>query len=214
MVAIKSINKEFLTDETSKKKVMQEYAILKQIRHTSIVRLYETFESSKHILFVIELCSGGDLLNYVRKRRRLKENIAKFVFKQILDGLNYCHSKNILHRDIKLDNILLNSEGEIKIGDFGVSKVVKNGERMTEQCGTPAYIAPEILKDKGYEGFTVDIWSAGGNKYLKLIIIVVLFAMLYGTVPFKANNMHDLHKLILKAKYSLKDDISEGNFFP
>ena len=68
---------------------------------------------------------------------------------------------------------------------------------MTEQCGTPAYIAPEILKDKGYS-FNVDIWSAG----------VVLFAMLYGTVPFKANNMDELHKLIIKGKYSLKDDIS------
>lgn len=68
---------------------------------------------------------------------------------------------------------------------------------MTEQCGTPAYIAPEILKDKGYS-FNVDIWSAG----------VVLFAMLYGTVPFKANNMEELHKLIIKGKYTLKDDIS------
>ena len=70
---------------------------------------------------------------------------------------------------------------------------------MREQCGTPAYIAPEIIRDKGYTGFKADIWSAG----------VVLFAMLYGTVPFKANNMQDLHQLILKAKYNLKDEISE-----
>ena len=70
---------------------------------------------------------------------------------------------------------------------------------MTEQCGTPAYIAPEMLKDKGYEGFAVDIWSAG----------VVLFAMVYGTVPFKANNMHVLQKLIIKGKYTLKEDVSE-----
>lgn len=199
MVAIKSISKEFLTDSSSKKKVMQEFSILKQIRHPSIIQLYETFESSKHILFVIELCGGGDLLNYVRKRRKLKENVAKYVLKQLIDGLHYCHSKGILHRDIKLDNILLNGEGDIKICDFGVSKQVKSGERMTEQCGTPAYIAPEILRDKGYEGFNVDIWSAG----------VVLFAMLYGTVPFKANNMHELHKLIIKGKYTLKEDISE-----
>lgn len=126
-----------------------------------------------------------------------------------MDGLYYCHSKNILHRDIKLDNILLNGEGDIKvfflddvikkICDFGVSKIVKPGERMTEQCGTPAYIAPEILRDKGYEGYAVDIWSAG----------VVLFAMIYGTVPFRAGNMSELHKLILKGKYTLKDDVSE-----
>lgn len=117
-----------------------------------------------------------------------------------MEGLGYCHSKGILHRDIKLDNILLDSEGEVKICDFGVSKIVKKGEKMTEQCGTPAYIAPEILRDRGYEGFAVDIWSAG----------VVLYAMLYGTVPFKANNMSELQKLILKAKYTLKEEgISE-----
>ena len=113
-------------------------------------------------------------------------------------ALNYCHSKNVLHRDIKLDNILLNAAGHIKICDFGVSKIVKKGMIMTEQCGTPAYIAPEILRDKGYEGFAVDIWSAG----------VALYAMLYGTVPFKANDMKDLHKLIMKGKYTLKDDVS------
>ncbi len=77
--------------------------------------------------------------------------------------------------------------------------MVTKGEKMTEQCGTPAYIAPEILRDKGYEGFAVDIWSAG----------VVLFAMVYGTVPFKANNMNELHKLIIKGKYTLKSDVSE-----
>jgi serine/threonine protein kinase len=87
-----------------------------------------------------------------------------------------------LHRDIKLDNILLDINGEIKICDFGVSKIVRPGETMTEQCGTPAYIAPEILKDEGYEGFAVDIWSAG----------VVLYAMLYGAVPFKANDLAEL----------------------
>eukprot|EP00826_Nyctotherus_ovalis_P047903 TRINITY_DN5584_c0_g1_i4.p1 TRINITY_DN5584_c0_g1~~TRINITY_DN5584_c0_g1_i4.p1 ORF type:complete len:444 (+),score=96.81 TRINITY_DN5584_c0_g1_i4:1226-2557(+) len=198
MVAIKSLNKEYMVDEGSKQKVMQEYSILKRLQHSSVIRLYETFESKKHILFVIELCAGGDLLNYVRRRRKLKENVAKFVFKQLIEGLQHCHSRNVLHRDIKLDNILLNSKGKIKICDFGVSKLVRKGERMVEQCGTPAYIAPEILMDKGYEGFGVDIWSAG----------IALHAMLYGKVPFKANNMRDLNKMIMKGSYSLKDGIS------
>ena len=96
------------------------------------------------------MCSGGDLLNYVRKRRRLKEDCAKYMFKQLIDGLQSIHSKNIVHRDIKLDNILLDNIGNLKIGDFGVSKLCRSGETMMEQCGTPAYIAPEILLDQGY----------------------------------------------------------------
>jgi serine/threonine protein kinase len=200
LVAVKSINKEYLTDENSKKKVMQEFSFLKLMRHPSVIRLYETFESVKHVLFVIELCVGGDLLSYVRKRKKLTEPIAKKIFKHLIDGLFYCHSKRVLHRDIKLDNILLNVDGHIKICDFGVSKLVKEKEIMTEQCGTPAYIAPEILRGHGYEGFAVDIWSAGA----------VLFAMLYGTVPFKANNMKDLHKMIMKGRYVLKDGISNN----
>jgi len=98
----------------------------------------------------------------------------------------------VLHRDIKLDNILLDNDGEIKICDFGVSRVIKKNQRITEQCGTPAYIAPEIISDSGYEGFSADIWSLG----------VLLYAMLCGTVPFKAQNMHDLHQIITSGSFS------------
>lgn len=132
----------------------------------------------------MELCGAGDLLTYVRKRRKLKEDCAKYIFKQLIEGLRYVNYKSILHRDIKLDNVLLTAEGEIRICDFGVSKLVKDGEIMTEQCGTPAYIAPEVFEGRGYEGYQSDTWSAG----------VVLYAMLYGTVPFKANNMTELQK--------------------
>ena len=111
---------------------MQEFNILRRTRHINIVRLYESFETQQHIIFVMEVCGAGDLLTYVRRRRKLKEDVAKHMFKQIMEGLRYCHSKNILHRDIKLDNILLTSEGDIKICDFGVSKFVKPGEIMTE----------------------------------------------------------------------------------
>jgi serine/threonine protein kinase len=121
------------------------------------------------------------------------------LFKQIIEAIGYIHSRSIVHRDIKLDNILLDGKGNVKIGDFGVSRLVKKGEIMREQCGTPAYIAPEILRDRGYQGFKVDIWSAG----------VVLFSMLYGSVPFKASNMSELHELIIRGKFNLKEDVSE-----
>ena len=100
------------------------------MRHTSVVKLFETFETEKHYLFVMELCAGGDLLSYVRKRRKLNENVAKYLFKQIIEGIGYIHSKNIMHRDIKLDNILLDNKGHIKIADLGVGKYAKPGLRL------------------------------------------------------------------------------------
>lgn len=134
LVALKLLNKEFLKNETSKEKVMQEVRILKRFRHPNVVKLFETFESIKHIVVVMELCAGGDLLNYVRKRRRLKESYAKYIFKQIIEGIAHIHSKGVLHRDIKLDNILLDGKGNIKIGDFGVSRIITNiNDKMTEQ---------------------------------------------------------------------------------
>ena len=199
LVALKSINKEFMNDQKQKSKVMHEVGILLRLRHQSVVKLYETFETKRHMLLCMELCAGGDLLNYVRKRKKLDEPRAKVIFKQIIEGLGYIHRKRILHRDIKLDNILLDGKGKVKIADFGVSKHVKPGDLMHEQSGTPAYIAPEILKEEGYQGFKADIWSAG----------VVFYAMLFGTVPFKASNMKELHKMIIKGKYNLKEEISD-----
>jgi len=111
LVAIKSINKEYLEEERSRRKVAKEVSILKKINHKNIVRLYETYESLKHFLIVMEICSGGDLLNYVWKRRKLTEDFAKYFFKQLIDALIYCHKKGIVHRDIKLDNILLDHQG-------------------------------------------------------------------------------------------------------
>lgn len=140
------------------------------------------------------------MLTYVRKRRRLKETLAKYLFLQIIDGLRYMHSKNILHRDVKLDNILLDETGKVKICDFGVSRFVIPDQKMTEQCGTPAYIAPEILRGEGYTGFGVDVWSAG----------VVLYAMLYGSVPFKGNGIQEMHPYILSGEYTLGDEASES----
>jgi serine/threonine protein kinase len=132
LIAIKSINKEYLSEEKQRSKIMHEVSLLLSLRHQSVVKLYETFETSRHIMLVMELCAGGDLLNFVRKRKKLDEMTAKVIFKQVIEGIGYVHSKKILHRDIKLDNILLDGKGNAKIGDFGVSKKVKQGEVMFE----------------------------------------------------------------------------------
>lgn len=199
LVAIKSINLEYMKDESSKKKMSNEISILKMLRHPNVTKILETFDIEKHTLIVMELCPGGDLLNYVRKRRKLSEKYAKFVFKQIMEGIAYVHHMGVVHRDIKLDNILLDGHGNIKIGDFGVSRKTVLNEILFEQCGTPAYIAPEIVRELGYKGFPVDIWSAG----------VCLYAMLYGNVPFKANQMGDLNKMIMDLVIEYKDTVSE-----
>ena len=96
----------------------------------------------------MEYISCGDLLSFVRKRSKISESISKFIFKQIIEALDFIHSNNIVHRDIKLDNILIDLQNNIKICDFGVSKQIKNGVLMRDQCGTPAYIAPEILENE------------------------------------------------------------------
>lgn len=116
-----------------------------------------------------------------------------------MQGISYLHANGIVHRDIKLENILLDGNGNVKIGDFGVSKKVGHNELLFEQCGTPAYIAPEIVKEIGYKGFPVDIWSAG----------ICLFAILYGNVPFKANHVSDLNIAILEQKIEYKDGVSD-----
>ena len=104
----------------------------------------------------------------------------------------------MIHRDIKLDNILLDCEKGVKICDFGVSKIIKKGQVIKEQCGTPAYLAPEIITDSGYEGYFVDIWSLG----------VLLFAMLCGTVPFKAPTLDELHTLILAGEFTIPENLT------
>lgn len=197
-VAIKTIEKSYMKDDFSKRKVFQEVYLLKKIKHSNVIRLLEVFESSKHMLMVMEYAGGGDLLHLIKRKGKLQESDAKFIFKQIAYGLAHIHCRSVIHRDIKLDNILLDCEKGVKICDFGVSKIIKKGQIIQEQCGTPAYLAPEIIIDKGYEGFFVDIWSLG----------VLLFAMLCGTVPFKAQNLEDLHKLILKGEFTFPTELS------
>ena len=200
LVAIKSINKEKITSERQRQKIKSETSIMKRLsKSNNIVKIFETYETKKHICIVMEYICAGDLLTYIKKRSKLQEPVAKFIFKQIILALKYIHQNNIVHRDIKLDNILIDLDNNIKICDFGVSRIINKNDVMLEQCGTPAYIAPEILLNEGYEGFTVDVWSAG----------VVLYAMLSGTVPFKGTDLKELNNIIISGKYQPIEDISK-----
>ena len=183
VVAIKSFNKKTLSaNGDNMKKILSETDLMKKLNHPNITKILEMFEDDGYILIAMEYINGGNLFSFVKKRRKLSEKTAKFLFRQIILGIKHIHSKKIVHRDIKLENILIDLNNNIKICDFGIGRILKNEKQMLfDKCGTPMYMAPEILlssKTKGYEGFPVDIWSSG----------ISLYIMLSGTLPFNLKN--------------------------
>ena len=202
IVAIKSFNKKNIINEASKNKILYETNLMRGLCHPSVTKILETFECEKYMLIIMEYISGGNLQNFVKKRRKLCEKTAKILFRQIIQGIRYIHSRGIVHRDIKLENILLDLNNIIKICDFGVGKLIKPNTILKDQCGTPVYMAPEILKRNGYKGFPVEVWSAG----------VALYIMLSGTLPFNKDKDHDLEYSILNNNIKeIKDISDEGN---
>lgn len=199
LVAIKSFKLNNTEIASIKRKLHLETQLMRSIYHKNVVRIYETFETEKYLMIVLEYVGGGDLLSFLKKRTKVNETICRFLFKQLIEGLKYMHSQGVIHRDIKLDNILIDIDSTIKLCDLGVSKMIRPGEVMNEHCGTPAYIAPEIVIGEGYTGFGADIWSSG----------VVLYALLSGTVPFKASNMSELNQMIMIGDYPELTDISK-----
>ena len=187
VVAIKSFNKKNLDSPNNEnmKKIIYETNLMRKLNHPNITKILEMFEDEKYILIIMEYINGGNLFSFVKKRRKLSEKISKFLFKQIILGIKHIHSQNIVHRDIKLENILIDLNNTIKICDFGIGRILTSeDEILHDQCGTPMYMAPEILtcsKDIGYKGFPVDIWSAG----------IALYIMLSGTLPFSVKNEND-----------------------
>ena len=200
LVAIKSFDKKKLSKENSIKKIMNEIEVLKKLRNNIFcTKIYDTFQTDTHILIVMEFICA-DLLDFIRKREKLDEKKAKIIFKQIVLGLKNMHKNNIVHRDIKLDNLLLDLTNTIKICDFGVSKIIHSeNEIMQDHCGTPAYIAPEVFEDLGYYGYGCDIWSLG----------VTLYYMLEGEQPFKGRSIEELKKNICSKNYQNIELISK-----
>ena len=197
LVAIKTFNKKNLKKKNAKQKIKNEIGMLSQLRHPFINQILDSFETDTHIFIVMEyIC--GDLLGFIRKRGKLSETVSKIIFKQLIEGLKYIHHKRIVHRDIKLDNILIDLTNTIKICDFGVSRKIAEDEVMHEHCGTPAYIAPEIFENQGYTGFQCDIWSAG----------VTLYYILGGVQPFRASSIKDLEKKVILGDFEPVEEVS------
>jgi serine/threonine-protein kinase SIK3 len=200
-VAIKLYEKAKIKTRSSSERIFTEIGILRRMNHRNIVNFIEIFQNPKYIFIVLEYANGGDLLNYLKTKGRFKEPEYRKILQQIIDALEYIHEHKILHRDIKLDNILLTKTGHVKICDFGISRKMHRNDPVFEHIGTPAYIAPEIIKEKGYTGFGADIWSLGVMTYMALT----------GNVPFKGNTIEELHQSILTKDVTFSEKANLSN---
>uniref|UniRef100_A0A6B2LBU9 Protein kinase domain-containing protein n=1 Tax=Arcella intermedia TaxID=1963864 RepID=A0A6B2LBU9_9EUKA len=191
-VAIKSIQK--IGAKNKPEMLKNEVEILKKMEHPYIIKLYDIFESETTLYLVMELVTGGELFDRIVEREQYSEANAKEVMKQLFSAIEYFHSLGIVHRDLKPENLLLEKEIDdtnIKVTDFGLSRVYTEDMMMQTACGTPGYVAPEVLECKGYDK-EVDMWSAG----------VILYILLCGYPPFYSENEPDLFESILSASYT------------
>lgn len=186
-VAMKCYDKSKIRAKSTTDRILQEVDILNSLDHESVIKMLEIFENKKFIFMVLEYVDCGDLLSWMKNHGKFSEEQFLPILQQILESLAHIHGQGVLHRDIKLDNILLASDGRIKLCDFGISKRMPTKGLVFEHIGTPAYIAPEIVMEKGYAGFKADIWSLGITCYIALT----------GHIPFKGNDIGQLQSNIL-----------------
>ncbi|XP_018024572.1 serine/threonine-protein kinase MARK2 isoform X2 [Hyalella azteca] len=191
-VAIKIIDKTQL-NPGSLQKLFREVRIMKMLDHPNIVKLFQVIETEKTLYLVMEYASGGEVFDYLVFHGRMKEKEARAKFRQIVSSVQYCHQKKIIHRDLKAENLLLDSEMVIKIADFGFSNEFSPGNKLDTFCGSPPYAAPELFQGKKYDGPEVDVWSLG----------VILYTLVSGSLPFDGSNLKELRERVLRGKYRI-----------
>ncbi|XP_051544525.1 calcium/calmodulin-dependent protein kinase type 1D [Myxocyprinus asiaticus] len=204
MFAVKCIPKKALKGKESS--IENEIAVLRRIKHENIVALEDIYESTNHLYLIMQLVSGGELFDRIVEKGFYTEKDASTLIRQVLDAVNYLHSMGIVHRDLKPENLLYfnpQDGSKIMISDFGLSKMEGTGDVMSTACGTPGYVAPEVLAQKPYSK-AVDCWSIG----------VIAYILLCGYPPFYDENDSKLFEQILKADYEFDapywDDISDS----
>lgn len=197
--AAKVIAKDTLTKSRAKQKLMSEIKIHRSLHHEYVVRFDRFFEDNDNVYILLELCPNQSMGELIRRRKRLTEIEVQCYCKQILDALRYLHSHRIIHRDLKLGNLFLSDKLEIKLGDFGLAaKLEFDGERKRTVCGTPNYIAPEILEGSHGHSYEVDVWSFG----------VVLYTLLVGKPPFETNDVKTTYRRIKMNAYSFPEHVA------
>jgi polo-like kinase 1 len=194
----KIVSKKLMVKENQKEKMTQEIQIHQSLRHKHVVGFYSFFEDNFNIYIVLELCRKRSMMELQKRRKIITEPETRFYMRQILQGVSYLHQKRIIHRDLKLGNLFLNDELQVKIGDFGLAATIEyEGERKKTLCGTPNYIAPEILHKKGHS-FEVDIWSLG----------CIMYTLLIGKPPFETSSLKETYSRIKKCEYKITGNIS------
>ena len=198
--AIKVYSRKSLEDIALKKNVIREIKILKKIDHPNIVRFYEEINGKNNLYIVMEYVRGIALSNHLQSKalKRLDEVESCEIFHQLIYALDYCHTRNITHRDIKLENIQLDLQFNVKLIDFGFATCFASNKKSLIFCGSPSYMAPEIIRKQEFLGPPVDIWAAG----------VVLYLLVTGTFPFKSHNEKKVFEKIKKGTFEFPDHVS------
>ncbi|XP_044312224.1 serine/threonine-protein kinase SIK2 [Varanus komodoensis] len=197
-VAIKIIDKSQL-DSVNLEKIYREVQIMKMLNHPHIIKLYQVMETKSMLYLVTEYAKNGEIFDYLANHGRLSESEARRKFWQILSAVEYCHSRKIVHRDLKAENLLLDNNMNIKIADFGFGNFYKSGEPLTTWCGSPPYAAPEVFEGQQYEGPQLDIWSMG----------VVLYVLVCGALPFDGPTLPTLRQRVLEGRFRIPYFMSE-----
>lgn len=192
-VAMKILDRSTIIKHKMVDQIKREISIMKLVRHPYVVRLHEVLASRTKIYIILEFITGGELFDKIVHHGRLSEAEARRYFQQLIDGVDYCHSKGVYHRDLKPENLLLDSQGNLKISDFGLSALPEQGASLLRTtCGTPNYVAPEVLSHKGYDGAIADVWSCG----------VILYVLMAGYLPFDELDLTTLYSKIDRAEFS------------
>ncbi|KAE8722602.1 CBL-interacting serine/threonine-protein kinase 12 [Hibiscus syriacus] len=192
-VAIKAVSKKKVFKGGFMAQVKREIAIMRRLRHPNIVKLIEVLATKTKIYFVMEFAKGGELFTRI-SRGRFSEDLSRRYFQQLISAVRFCHSRGVYHRDLKPENLLLDENWNLKITDFGLSAVtdqIQPDGLLHTLCGTPAYVAPEILAKKGYDGAKIDLWSCG----------IVLYVLHAGYLPFNETNLMAMYRRIYKGEF-------------